>query len=351
MTIVICLCACNNSATPSNTTTIQLKTPVVSYSKGIISWNEIENADKYELSLDNEIIITYNNTYTIQVGTTHEAHEVKVKSVSEKPNFLNSVFSQSIHFETYQLESPKYQIVSISENRTTISINIDSAGDYENIFINNQFLQQNSAPTLTLTNSMFNVGENILSIYSCSNNMNICDSSPLSLSVYKNSEFENLRLKEEQILYTENGFDKEYDTTPLQEGENNLIIHNTNLPIDLHYDLIFGSDGLPFSIYKMPSLEPITTDYFCSMTNSLLILKFEYPVKPDKLSIKYFSYLWTPIVYIHEDFTYSQGIVELIIESYNELLEINYNVIDITIHKENCLPSSPVRCNVIKSTV
>ena len=274
---------------PSVTTPTTLDTPLISYNKGIISWNEIPNADKYEVSIDNQIFVTYQNKYELSVGYNSESHDAKVKAISEKPNFLK------LSFETRQL-SPSYFSFSISNaDKRSAHLNIqssDSEIEFYKIYINNNYIDNFATKEITLQNELFSVGENIISLYGSSNDPYLCDSISCNQKLVKNVDFDSIEICDGQLICSLGEQKIIYDTSAFPVGKSIQLIENkTILPTNYIY-----SSGIELAVTKLPPPELVTgtiisddfpNSYYPFNYVANITMKLDTNLSIDKIGIKY----------------------------------------------------------------
>lgn len=227
-----------------------LDTPTVQYNKGVISWSKIDKANKYELSINDNITITYDNSYTLPVLTVPVKYTIKVKAISETKNYIVSEFSKPITFETYMLPMVETGKFSYNQDMSEVTIPVSYKGNRCDLYINEQYIKSNSDTAFTLNNDQFISGENTIELTTSSNNKNICDSVSKRITVYKNFDFDNIELKDGDIIGTKDGQEYVCDTSSLPNGESVQIIKNC-LPSDS--DITLASKGKEFSVNKLPS--------------------------------------------------------------------------------------------------
>lgn len=227
-----------------------LDVPTVQYNKGVISWNKIDKANKYELSINDNIATTYDNEYTLPVLTVPVKYTIKVKAISETPNYIVSEFSKPITFETYMLPTVETGKFSYNQDISEVTIPVSYKGNRCDLYINEQYIKSYTETSLTLNNDQFNSGENTIELKTSTNSKNICDSASKRITVYKNYDFDNIKLKNGDIIGTKDGKEYVCDTTSLPNGESTQIIKNC-LPSDS--DITLASKGKEFPVNKLPS--------------------------------------------------------------------------------------------------
>ncbi len=300
-TSILYLSACSTSEVtpPSNAKPTPLDTPVVSYNKGIISWDKIPNAAKYEVSIDNQIYITYQNKYELNVSRNYETHNVQVKAISETQNYLNSIFSKNLRFETKKLNqcSPRFRNNTGKRSAELFVDFNDEATDYYKLYINNNFIDDYYEEELTLQNELFSAGENIVSIYGVSKNPYICDSNAVNLKVAKYADFESIEIRNGQLLCSINDTEIIYDTSSFPIGESNQLIENNehgNLPGIS--DSYISSSGITLTVKKLTQPELISGTVFLKDNSNIyppfvwvanITLKNTSSLSIDKVGIQY----------------------------------------------------------------
>ena len=125
-----------------------------------------------------------------------------------------------------------------------------SKGNRCDLYINEQYIKSYTETSLTLNNDQFNSGENTIELKTSTNSKNICDSASKRITVYKNYDFDNIKLKNGDIIGTKDGKEYVCDTTSLPNGESTQIIKNC-LPSD--NDITLASKGKEFPVNKLPS--------------------------------------------------------------------------------------------------
>ena len=205
-----------------NIKTSQLSAPSLSWDNGKISWNSIDNASKYEVSLNNEISYTYETSINIDVSEKLKHYDIKVKSISENPNYINSVFSNELKFDTIKLHTP-YVSYKINHSKHLVSLNwvISSlyADSYE-MYLNGSYhstiyscditfkesnIADNIVCTYDLRGEIFNTGRNEFCFKAISNNKYYLSSNNSNvLWLEKNSQYTNIRVENGQLLYNSN---------------------------------------------------------------------------------------------------------------------------------------------------
>ena len=221
----------NHEKENSHIRTLISNVPTVQYNKGVISWNKIDKANKYELSINDNIATTYDNEYTLPVLTVPVKYTIKVKAISETPNYIVSEFSKPITFETYMLPTVETGKFSYNQDISEVTIPVSYKGNRCDLYINEQYIKSYTETSLTLNNDQFNSGENTIELKTSTNSKNICDSASKRITVYKNYDFDNIKLKNGDIIGTKDGKEYVCDTTSLPNGESTQIIKNC-LPSD-----------------------------------------------------------------------------------------------------------------------
>lgn len=264
---LVCAVSCssqNPNTKPQNPDTSEnhskpqlLDTPKVSYENGMITWDVVENADKYEIEVNGKIEITYNAEYPIDVTSSPIEYKVRVKAISESPLYLNSSFSTLFSFKTYRLSPITFGKVlytpssPIEEIRHIAQLPVLKNGaDYYTVYINGEYSQTSNNDILTLYSSEFVVGKNTLDIYAYTNYEYDIDGIKSSLTVYVNAPYDDVWLEEGEIKYSFNGEEMTYDTSAFPIGESYHSFYNNSYPAE-KADIYFSSEGPIIHFYKI----------------------------------------------------------------------------------------------------
>lgn len=251
-----------------------LDAPTVQYNKGVISWNKIDKANKYELCINDNITITYDNKYALPVLTVPVKYTIKVKAVSETPNYIVSEFSKPITFETYMLPTVETGEFSYNQDISEVTIPVSYKGNRCDLYINEQYIKSYTETSLTLNNDQFKSGKNTIELKTSTSSKNICDSVSKKIIVYKNYDFDNIYLKDGDIIGTKDGKEFVCDTTSLPNGESTQIIKNC-LPSD--NDITLASKGKKFPVNKLPSavIESFSAEHNYNNTTITIALHYD----------------------------------------------------------------------------
>ncbi len=241
LTSILCFSACSNPDTTPSSPTV-LSTPVIRYDNGTILWDEVKNAEKYEVSINNEIFITYNCYYNIPVTNDQLPYTVKVKSVSQ--TMTDSDFSQSLTFSARLLK--KITNVSMNFNHNsdeyTLSWTRSDCEKYTICINQKKYITENNS--LKTKSSDYVTGENIISVQPLGNTYDVIPEAS-TLSVEKSQPFadtSNIRIEDGCLIYGHNSI---YSTNHLPSGKTN-IIQISNIEENK-----IKSDGPIFSAYKV----------------------------------------------------------------------------------------------------
>lgn len=144
----------------SNTITIVLEAetllpPFIKLDGNVISWQEVDNATKYEIYVDEVLVATQSElSYEIQVDDYNQ-HKITVKAVAESTLFAPSEFSNEITYEKQkiQLATP---VVSVSKNAVSWQ-SVEGAGSYE-VYVNETLVSTQTEVTFEIAEyGKFNV--------------------------------------------------------------------------------------------------------------------------------------------------------------------------------------------------
>ena len=240
--LLLSACGSNSDSCISPIFPKSLETPKISYYKGVVSWNKIINADKYEISVNDDIFITYKTSYELSVTNEIIRYIIKVKAISESFDYINSEFSSILEFNTVILDKPSISEASFNEERTEASFSISHDLANNCLYISN-FTDKH----FVLKQSQLNIGVNDITIQACVKDPYICDSKQ-SFIVTKNDDYTNLRIENGQLIYTENNKDKIYNTSSFPSGHYNKIIRNDSIALGTY----FASDGIEITFNKLP---------------------------------------------------------------------------------------------------
>lgn len=225
-----------------------LETPIVKYNKGELSWTDVKGADKYELSINDNIITIYSNTYSIPVTLIPLNYTVAVKAIKESP-YRVSEFSKKISFETYMLPNVQLGKWEYNTDSSEVNIPVEYTGTRCKFYINDCLDEDAVYPPFKLNNSQVNIGTNTIKIESFCYDVNICSSFPELLTVYRNPEFDKIEIKDGDIIGTISGNEYVCDTTLFPAGKSTQLIKNA-MPSDC--DITLSSTGKEFAINKLP---------------------------------------------------------------------------------------------------
>lgn len=250
--------ACNNNTNDTGgteTDTIRLSTPKVSYADGTIYWAEVKNADKYEVSINNTINITYFCNYTLPLSYENQDFEIKVKAVSE--DYRDSEFSNTLSFSAKIILPVETLSVEIMNENDRISISWSETNCDEYIVsINDKQFSAKSTTFLTSSDEYI-AGMNTISVQPKGDDYDITPA-PATTTVEKSlplNDLSNIRIEGGKLLYGENSV---YDTSFIPAGENyTFTLSNIE-------DGKIKSDGPSFTAYKLiqPKITRATKDYY-----------------------------------------------------------------------------------------
>ena len=177
ITIFICSiisgCANNNKNSNSDTSnSVQLSAPVPTWNNGVISWDSVDNASKYEVSINNIISYTYETEIKIDVSTSLQHYDIKIKSISEDLNYTNSEFSDELSFDTLKLYSPNLSY-TINHSAHLVTLNWKTSNlyaDFYELYLNGAYHSKISSSDI---NSYVNENESyIINNITCSYSLN-----------------------------------------------------------------------------------------------------------------------------------------------------------------------------------
>ena len=277
----------DNQANLTNPT--KLSTPVLMWENGLIKWEAIDNASKYEVSINDQIIYTYKTQIELEISTTKRNYKVKVKSISESADFLNSDFSDVLDFETVKLSSPTNLRYEIDNNSHKVNI-IWSITDYnadiyqlkinEKIYnlsanlieikenTNTSFVSNNLLCKYTINGELFDVGINEISMQARSFNKYFLSSDITNSlrTLYKNPQLTNIRVKDGTLKYGDNNV---YDTSiwdAIIDTEPFAVINKENSS-----ETVLWSDPSYVNIYKIHAPQIIE----CEKSTSGILVKLQ----------------------------------------------------------------------------
>lgn len=348
LSLVFCSC---NKTEPQLHPPVKLETPIVKYEKGVISWNKVKNADKYELSINNRIEISYDTQYFLDVTTESKLYYVKVKAITESEKFLNSDFSTTFSFHTFALPTPFITSSEYNEEKTeaTYIINFETnIADYYKLFINNNYICQFDQNNFIIKKQQLINGSNHVVIQACSNNAFICDSF-YEFELIKQHNYEDFRIQNGNLIYSKYNTDFIYNTDSFLPGEYEIIIinHESSSPYPF-FD--FSSDGSLVTIKKLFSPKVLDCRYIkeqdSSQTLFQIYLKLELfgpacnriEIITNEYSDTHKSYLSDPIHPVNNIVDYLFTIEKWSIPSS----------IDIVLHKDEYISSNRINAKFNK---
>lgn len=255
ITIFICSiisgCANNNKNSNSDTSnSVQLSAPVPTWNNGVISWDSVDNASKYEVSINNIISYTYETEIKIDVSTSLQHYDIKIKSISEDLNYTNSEFSDELSFDTLKLYSPNLSY-TINHSAHLVTLNWKTSNlyaDFYELYLNgayhskisssdiNSYVNENESYIInnitcsySLNGDIFSVGTNQFYIKAISNNKYYLPSNNSNImSLNKNSQYTNIRVENGQLLYNDNSiYNIDYD---MVTKDYNFPVINKEIP-------------------------------------------------------------------------------------------------------------------------
>lgn len=255
ITIFICSiisgCANNNKNSNSDTSnSVQLSAPVPTWNNGVISWDSVDNASKYEVSINNIISYTYETEIKIDVSTSLQHYDIKIKSISEDLNYTNSEFSDELSFDTLKLYSPNLSY-TINHSAHLVTLNWKTSNlyaDFYELYLNgayhskisssdiNSYVNENKSYIInnitcsySLNGDIFSVGTNQFYIKAISNNKYYLPSNNSNImSLNKNSQYTNIRVENGQLLYNDNSiYNIDYD---MVTKDYNFPVINKEIP-------------------------------------------------------------------------------------------------------------------------
>lgn len=255
ITIFICSiisgCANNNkNSNPDTSNSVQLSAPVPTWNNGVISWDSVDNASKYEVSINNIISYTYETEIKIDVSTSLQHYDIKIKSISEDLNYTNSEFSDELSFDTLKLYSPNLSY-TINHSAHLVTLNWKTSNlyaDFYELYLNgayhskisssdiNSYVNENESYIInnitcsySLNGDIFSVGTNQFYIKAISNNKYYLPSNNSNImSLNKNSQYTNIRVENGQLLYNDNSiYNIDYD---MVTKDYNFPVINKEIP-------------------------------------------------------------------------------------------------------------------------
>lgn len=272
--IPICLTACKDKDTKPS----RLDSPELFWVDSTIKWNYIENASKYEIVINDEIIYTYNNYIDIEVNTQIKNYKVKVKSISENNNYLNSDFSQELEFNTIKLYKPQIYILINNESHTVtvnwttnnrladsykfiINDNEEKIVSVDEILITEDEYKKNLIEnyidcSYTLQGELFDVGNNTIKIQAQSDNKYYLSSEVSnSYAFYKNPQYTNIRVENGLLKYGENSIYNTEIWDAITPDYDFPVINKENTPnyTSISDNRLLWSDPVYVNIYKIHS--------------------------------------------------------------------------------------------------
>lgn len=277
---------CGNNDDNNNTQNAEptkLSAPVLSWNNGTISWDAVDNAAKYEISLNNEISYTYDTSLNINVTNNLSHYDIKVKSISESLDYTNSDFCEELKFDTIKLDKPNLSYtIKHSEHLISLTWNMTNLyADYYELYLNGNFhstisldeietqvnedewyVQNNITCSYDLKGEIFNIGRNDFYIKALSNNiyyLNSDESNDLWLN--KNSPYTNIRVENGELLYNDSSiYNIDYDAVNI---DYNFPVINKEIPekqsVVNPKDYTLWSDPVYVNIYRIHS--PKIIDY------------------------------------------------------------------------------------------
>lgn len=194
----------------------QLNEPILSYNRGVVSWNAIQGAEKYEVFINDEIFITYDCYYSVPINETSHHYIVKVKAISE--NTKDSNFSEELSFDAKTIKKIDDLNIDINNNinEVVISWSASNCSKYQ-IFINDKKYESNINSFIT-NSSYYSIGENKISVLPIGSKYDIIPE-PIERSIEKSqplSNTDNIRIENGKLLYGEHSV---YNTDYLPEGK------------------------------------------------------------------------------------------------------------------------------------
>lgn len=264
----------NNNTQEEKKEPIQLSAPILSWNNGTISWSAIDNASKYEVSLNNEVSYTYQTSINVEISNNLKHYDIKVKSISENPNFINSNFSENLIFDTIKLCEP-YLLYKINHLEHIVSLTWSTsnlfADSYE-LYLNNNYhstissseidvkinenesyISNNFTCSYNLSGEIFEVGNNNFYIKAISNNKYFLDSdNSNSRWLIKNDKYTNIRVENGQLLYNENSvYEIDYDM--VTEDYNFPVINKEFIKqsVMAPQDYTLWSDPVYINLYRI----------------------------------------------------------------------------------------------------
>ena len=309
------LVACSQDNSDKNELTIKLKSHIIEWDYGKVLWEKVDNASKYEISINDTIVYTYNNYIELNISTDTQNYHIKVKSISESNLYLNSDFSNELHFATKQLKQPISLSFTINNNDNIVifhSYNHDYDTDYYTIQVNDEiftickkdFTITESAVgyncEFSIDSKNFMTGENQITILAESlNKYYLTSEQSNSLTIYKNSPYTNVRIEDGAIKY---GVDSIYDVsfyTFISDTEPFPIINKEKYSESIPSGITIWSEPVYINAYKINDptiLSCSLNDYILSLTiegydprfagNNKKLIGFDY----NKIEITIYNY-------------------------------------------------------------
>ena len=339
----------------------QLDTPIVSYENGIISWVAVDNADKYEIEINGKIEITYNTKYSLPVTSDPVKYDIRIKAISENPSYLNSPFSALLSFETYKLPPVSIDNISYDSTRSKASITLSDIGSEKvQIFLNDDFYSETSTSYFELSNQDVQIEYNTLSFIAVSDSPYILDSEPSFFYVYKNKDYDDIKLEDGKLMCREspNSSYEEYNTATLNPGKQTaLITHFDYISFDQpNAQIILCSDGVPMDLYKIAPANILSCSYSCpynSNIHSIQLTLKNFANNPETDNRYLLGYDYETIEFLipidsygnKRSFTYDIAALTSYTEctlSFYSYLTSTPSSITIILHKDGYISSTPV---------
>lgn len=251
----------------NHSTAQQLNPPKVFYENGTISWDAVENADKYEVSINNKIFVTYDCFYQLPITKNILFYTVKVKSISESK--MDSVFSTPLTFSARLL--PEVTNLSMAFNHNAdeyiLSWNQSDCEKYT-IFINeNKFVTEKN--NLTTHSSDYITGENVVSVLPLGNTYDVIPKATI-LYVEKSlpfSDVSNIHIENGNLVFGKNQIYQGY----IPEGKtNDFCLSNIE-------DGKIKSDGPKFAIERVqsPQMDSYVYGYLSMNSDTIISVTLE----------------------------------------------------------------------------
>lgn len=363
---IVCFSACsfNGSPTITTPTPTKLVPPTISYDKGYLFWKSVNGADKYELEINGDINITYGTQFSLPVSVNPIKYNVRIKSISEDPLFLNSDFSNMLYFETRQLLSVSIDNISYNANRSKATIYLTKNDEEKiNIFINDIFLCETSTSCFELSNRDVQYGYNTLTLTAKSNSPYILDSETSSYQIYKSQDFDDVKLEKGDLLCRKSPDSKyeKYNTDSFESGKHNALVTNfDNIGIDQpNAKIVFCSDGILMNFYKIAPANIVSCSYirpYNSKKHSVHLKLRNFKSNPETDDRLLLGYDYNKIEILitidsygnKKSFTYDVPVLnsytECTFSFYSDLSDFSStpSSIIVTLHKDGYISSTPV---------